>query len=161
MSRGHTLHGARTWYAFYGAQPDNSITAFPFLHLSKRSALCLCFCIYGMAASWSCDTCVLMQRVPSKRMIVSPVRDSSMAGYPRTTIESHHCVIDGICYCPYRNRQIRIRLFIDRDSCSSSWLQICSVAQDDLEVLIFLPLPLQCWDWRHTSPWLVYVVLGL
>lgn len=77
-----------------------------------------------------------------------------MAGDPRTTIESHHCVIVGICYCPYRNCQIRVGLFIDRDSGSSSWPQICSVAQDDLEFLSFLPLPPQCWrlEARITMP---------
>jgi hypothetical protein len=28
------------------------------------------------------------------------------------------------------------------------------VAQADLELVIFLPQPPECWDYRHTLPWL-------
>ena len=32
---------------------------------------------------------------------------------------------------------------------SPSWSQTCYVARADLELLIFLPLPLQYWDYRN------------
>lgn len=39
-------------------------------------------------------------------------------------------------------------------------LKLSIIANDDLELLIFLLLPLQCWDYRYWLPRPLYAVLG-
>ena len=42
----------------------------------------------------------------------------------------------------------KLHIFVKVISCPG-WSQTCYVAKDDLELLIFLPLPLQYWDYRN------------
>ena len=44
--------------------------------------------------------------------------------------------------------------------CFDSFETRFCVAEDDLELLILLPLPPRCWDYRPAPRHLVYVVLG-
>ena len=48
--------------------------------------------------------------------------------------------------------------FGDRVLCNSDWLQTVYTAEDDLELLILLPLPPEYWGYRHVLPHLVYVI---
>lgn len=46
-------------------------------------------------------------------------------------------------------------------SCRPGWPQICYIAKDNLELLIFVLLPPEGWDYRCVLQCLLYVVLGI
>lgn len=50
--------------------------------------------------------------------------------------------------------------FLERLLCSSGWPVTSYIAEYNLELLILLPLPLECWDHRDMVPCLVYAVLA-
>lgn len=50
---------------------------------------------------------------------------------------------------------------IDKVSCCPDLPQTHFVGEGDLEYLILLPLPLECWENGRVSPWPVSKVLGM
>lgn len=51
--------------------------------------------------------------------------------------------------------------FYEKVSYILDWIWICYIAKDDLELLIFLLLPPECWNYRCVPSCQVYVVLGV
>lgn len=44
--------------------------------------------------------------------------------------------------------------------CIPGWLQTCYAAKSGLELLMLMPLPLECWDYSCAQPHLLHVMLG-
>jgi hypothetical protein len=79
------------------------------------------------------------------RVDIAPRKRNRMFIWTRACV---HCM----CVCMYT--------FFDTRFWGPNWPQNDCVSKNDLDLLTLLPPLPEYWDYRHASPWLVYVVIG-